>query len=235
MFRWLLKFKKEREERPPKPPDKARPVCTGRRLASYGKEEKEKKGRKRTGKNKRRKKSKGNQQLNKTLNKILSKLAKHDEWVRNSLKQEIATQIVEMELFKKMVTDIKNILGQQFDNAYTKLDSQTDVSTGQYIAARMTEIRQILKRLSARQRTLIFTLAQMKGQYISYKEIALKLGLTPSTVRDIMNAVIKKGVPVKSVNEFGKKFFAVPADYESIILGNTKTLLKENKQKVLVK
>ena len=198
------------------------------------------------------------------LKGIQHTLSSHDGWVRHNLKQEIAAEIVQVELFKEMAGDLQRILadmmassemfkhstsGQKLRQPDTEQDrlrqhpdatktanqtAKTEIKTDQTAnqappdtirtapdyALQMAQIRGILKTLSQRQRQLVYALVTCSEGYIDYEGIAQKLQISQSRARDIMANVVKKGIPIKRIDEFGRRLFGVPKEFEDLILGN---------------
>ena len=166
-------------------------------------------------------------------------LKDHDGWVRLNLKQEIATQIVEMGVVKNMAVKMGQILEKvQERDTPSKRDPDTSQTPFQTPPDRnpdttrgkpteridytdqILQIRALLRRLSRRQRELVYLLTTCSEGYLDYAQIAVKLGISESRARDIVGEVLKKGVPIRRIDEFGRRLFRVPQEFEDVILGN---------------
>ena len=69
------------------------------------------------------------------------------------------------------------------------------------------ELRQKLKKLTNQEMTVFSTIYQLEeeGFIVDYSSIAKKLSLTESSIRDYIQRIIKKGIPVLKTKENNKK------------------------------
>ena len=128
--------------------------------------------------------------------------------------------VPDKQVFKKLPVFDKQTAVEAVYNAV-----QTPVQTG--------NIYEILKRLSANERVLVFTLMNAEnGMKLSYEDLAMLLGKERATVRGQVNAVKQKinGLIEEIIEKNGKKRVFVPSEIKEKMTKYAKVRVKGGKK-----
>jgi len=93
------------------------------------------------------------------------------------------------------------------------------------------EIRLLIKKLTPQEMTVFSTLYGLESQgfeEISYKTIASNLRLSESSIRDYINKLISKGIPIKKIRQNNKKILLnIASDLKKVASLSTIQRLRE--------
>jgi|GEM_PF-4355231 chromosome segregation ATPase len=113
----------------------------------------------------------------------------------------------DLDIFKKSSIGNEGVINDQQQSTTINNAKQTTTNNQQQTTEVSLQVTQALKRLTDREFSVLVAMVELERQLpeITYTDLATKLKISEPTVRNVINALISKKIPIQKNRFFNKK------------------------------